>query len=224
MYGAAGLLWSPADLTDVDRLARDWPDGTAQVWIESPTNPRLAIVDIEAVAELAHERGAIVVVDNTFATPYLQQPLALGADVVVHSTTKYLGGHSDVVGGFAATNDPALADGIRFIQNAAGAVPSPFDCLPGAARREDARPCAWTAIATTPGRSSSCSRATRPSPQVLWPGLPSHPGHDVAKRQMRDFGGMVSFVCAGGEAGGARRGAHGPGCSRWPSRSGPSSR
>ena len=124
----AGIEWSVADLTDLDALARDWPDGTALVWVETPTNPALTIVDIVGVCALAHERGARVVVDNTFATPFLQRPLALGADIVVHSATKYLGGHSDVVGGFVATNDPEIAERIGFLQNAIGAVPSPFDC------------------------------------------------------------------------------------------------
>ena len=124
VWGPLGMQWTAADLTDVDALAGDWPADTAMVWLETPTNPLLTCVDIEAVAAVAHERGALVVVDNTFATPYLQQPLALGADIVVHSATKYLGGHSDVVGGFVAVDDDALADRLRFTQNAAGAVPA----------------------------------------------------------------------------------------------------
>jgi len=123
-----GMEWTVADLTDVDALERAWPDGVSMVWVETPTNPALTIVDITAVSAVAHEHGARVVVDNTFATPYLQRPLELGADIVVHSATKYLGGHSDVVGGFAATSDPELAERIGFLQNAVGAVPSPFDC------------------------------------------------------------------------------------------------
>ena len=126
--GTGALAWSAVDLTDVDALAADWPDGTTVVWLETPTNPLLTCVDIEAVAEVAHANGALVVVDNTFATPYLQNPLPLGADVVVHSATKYLGGHSDVVGGFVAVDDDELAERLRFMQNAAGAVPAPFDC------------------------------------------------------------------------------------------------
>ncbi len=128
VLGPAGIEWTVADLTDLEALERDWPEGTALVWIETPTNPTLTIVDILAVCELAHDNGARVVVDNTFATPFLQRPLELGADVVVHSATKYLGGHSDVVGGFAATNDPEIAERLGFLQNAIGAVPSPFDC------------------------------------------------------------------------------------------------
>ncbi|MGH9244648.1 MAG: cystathionine gamma-synthase [Acidimicrobiales bacterium] len=198
VYRPVGYPWSAVDLTDIDTLARDWP-GAALVWVETPTNPRLGIVDIEAVAALAHERGAKVVVDNTFATPYLQRPLDLGADVVIHSSTKYLGGHSDVVGGFVATNDDELATGIQFVQNAAGAVPSPFDCylvLRGVRTltvRMD-RHCA---------NARAVAEALRGHPRVervLWPGLADHPGHDIAKRQMQEFGGMVSFVVAGGEA------------------------
>jgi cystathionine gamma-synthase len=198
VYGPAGHPWSAADLTDVDALASDWPDGTALVWVESPTNPNLGVVDIEAVAALAHEHGARVVVDNTFATPYLQQPLALGADIVVHSATKYLGGHSDVVGGFVATDDEELAEGIGFMQNAAGAVPSPFDCylvlrgLKTLAVRMDRHSANARAVAEALSAHPSVER-------VLWPGLSDHPGHDLAKRQMRDFGGMVSFLVSGGE-------------------------
>jgi cystathionine gamma-synthase len=199
VYRPAGWTWSAADLTDVDALAREWTDGTAVVWIETPTNPALDIVDIEAVAEVAHGRGARVVVDNTFATPYLQLPLGLGADAVVHSTTKYLGGHSDVVGGFVATSDDALAEGVSFLQNAAGAVPSPVDCylvLRGVktlAVRMDRHCDNARAIADLLDAHPQVER-------VLWPGLSGHPGHDIAKRQMRDFGGMVSFTMRGGEA------------------------
>jgi cystathionine gamma-synthase len=199
VFGPAGSTWSAADLTDVDRAAEQWPEGAALVWVETPTNPALNIVDIAAIAELAHSRGAKLVVDNTFATPYLQQPLSLGADVVVHSATKYLGGHSDVVGGLVATSDAALADGIRFVQNAAGAVPSPFDCylvlrgIKTLAVRMDRHCDNARAIAESLVGHAAVER-------VLWPGLTDHPGHDVAKRQMRDFGGMVSFTVKGGEA------------------------
>ena len=198
VYEPAGVAWSAADLTDIDALARAWRDETKLVWIETPTNPLLTVIDIEAVAGFAHDRGALVVVDNTFATPYLQQPLALGADIVVHSTTKYLGGHSDVVGGVMAVDDQELADRIAFVQNAAGAVPGPFDCylvLRGVktlAVRMD-RHC-------ENARAITALLAEHPSvSQVLYPGLPGHPGHDAARRQMRDFGGMVSFTVAAGE-------------------------
>src|SRR5439155_5259436 len=153
--------------------------------VESPTNPMLSIVDIAAVAAMAHERGARCVVDNTFATPYLQQPLALGADVVVHSTTKYLGGHSDVVGGFAATSDDELGARLRFLQNAVGAVPGPFDCylvlrgIKTLAVRMDRQCANARAVALALDAHPAVER-------VLWPGLTAHPGHDVAARQMRD--------------------------------------
>jgi cystathionine gamma-synthase len=192
-----GMQWTPADLTDVDALARDWPTGTSMVWLETPTNPLLTCVDIEAVAAVAREHGALVVVDNTFATPYLQQPLSLGADVVVHSATKYLGGHSDVVGGFVAVDDDALFDRLRFTQNAAGAVPAPFDCyllLRGV-----------KTLALRMERHCANARAVvdllvgHPAVErVLYPQLPDHPGHAAAARQMRDFGGMVSFTLRGG--------------------------
>jgi cystathionine gamma-synthase len=168
-------------------------DRTRLVWIETPTNPTLNIVDIRAAADAAHRAGALVVVDNTFATPYLQQPLALGADVVVHSLTKYLGGHSDLIGGFAATNDPTVAERLLFLQKSLGAVPGPFDCwlvlrglktLAVRMRRhcENARAVAGF-LASHPHVE-----------KVLYPGLPDHPGHEIAARQMRDFGGMVSFL------------------------------
>ena len=198
VHGLVGASWETGDLTDAEAVADRWPDGTTLIWIETPTNPTLDIVDIEAVAKVAHDRDATVVVDNTFATPYLQRPLELGADVVVHSSTKYLGGHSDVVGGLVATNDDAIADQLRFLQNAVGAVPSPFDCylvhrgLKTLAVRMD-RHCANA-------RAVAESLTGRPGvDRVLWPGLTDHPGHAVAARQMRDFGGMVSFVMSGGE-------------------------
>ncbi|MFI5047121.1 MAG: cystathionine gamma-synthase, partial [Acidimicrobiia bacterium] len=198
VLGPAGLEWGVADLTDVDTLEHAWVDGTRMVWVETPTNPALTIVDIAAVCGVAHSHGALVVVDNTFATPYLQQPLALGADVVVHSATKYLGGHSDVIGGCAVTSDADVAERVAFLQKSTGAVPSPFDCflvLRGiktlAVRME--RHCANArAVAELLDAHPAVSR-------VLYPGLPAHPGHDVARRQMHDFGGMVSFVAAGGE-------------------------
>jgi len=167
------------------------------VWLETPTNPLLTCFDIEAIADIGHERGALVVVDNTFATPYLQQPLASGADIVVHSSTKYLGGHSDVVGGFIAVNDDELADRLRFTQNAAGAIPAPFDCylvLRGV-----------KTLALRMDRHCENARAVvdllvaHPAVErVLYPQLPDHPGHAAAAKQMRDFGGMVSFTVAAG--------------------------
>jgi cystathionine gamma-synthase len=174
-------------------LAEHLDERTKLVWLETPTNPALNVVDIRAAADAAHEAGALVVVDNTFATPYLQQPLALGADLVLHSTTKYLGGHSDVVGGFVATNDSALSERLAFLQKSLGAVPGPFDAwlvlrgLKTLALRMD-RHCenAAAVVEFLEGHP----RVER----VLYPGLPSHPGHEIAARQMRQFGGMVSFL------------------------------
>ena len=200
VWSPLGFPWSAIDLTDVDALREGWPDDTGMIWLETPTNPLLTCFDIEAIAEVAHERGALVVVDNTFATPYLQQPITLGADVVVHSATKYLGGHSDVVGGFVATSDDEIAERIGFTLNAAGAVPAPFDCylvLRGV-----------KTLALRMERHCENARAivdllvSHPAVgRVLYPQLPDHPGHAAAARQMRDFGGMVSFtVRAGREA------------------------
>ncbi len=198
VYDPGGVTSSVVDLTDLDALAAGWRDETKLVWVETPTNPLLTVVDIAAVAAFARERGALVVVDNTFATPYLQQPFPLGADVMVHSSTKYLGGHSDVVGGLVAVDDHELAERIAFVQNAAGAVPGPFDCylvLRGVrtlAVRMDRHCENARAVAALLAEHPAVSR-------VLYPGLPSHPRYDIARRQMRDFGGMVSFLVAAGE-------------------------
>jgi cystathionine gamma-synthase len=174
-------------------LAEHLDERTRLVWIESPTNPLLNVVDIRAAAEAAKAAGALLVVDNTFASPYLQRPLELGADVVLHSTTKYLGGHSDVVGGFAGTNDPTVSERLRFLQKSLGAVPGPFDAwlvLRGlktlAVRMRQHCENARAVVAFL----QEHPRVT----EVLYPGLPSHPGHDIAARQMDDFGGMVSFL------------------------------
>ncbi|MGZ4358611.1 MAG: cystathionine gamma-synthase, partial [Gaiellaceae bacterium] len=166
---------------------------TRMVWLETPTNPLLNLVDIRAAAEAAHAAGALVVVDNTFATPYLQRPLSLGADLVVHSTTKYLGGHSDVVGGFVGMNDATLAERLAFLQNSLGAVPGPLDAwlvlrgLKTLAVRMD-RHCA------NARRVVSFLEQHPRVERVLYPGLPAHPGHEIAARQMSDFGAMVSFL------------------------------
>ena len=192
-----GITWSAVDLTDLAGLREALPPATRVVWVETPTNPSLTVIDVAAVAEVTHSVGARLVVDNTFATPYLQQPLTLGADVVVHSTTKYCGGHSDVVGGFLALNDAELAEQLEFLQKAVGAVPSPFDNyltlrgLKTLAVRMD-RHC-------QSARSVAEFLTGRPEVvEVLYPGLADHPGHEIAVRQMRDFGGMVSFRVAGG--------------------------
>ena len=198
VHARAGLAFTAVPLSDLDAVAAAWRPETRLVWVESPTNPLLTVVDIAAVAGVACRHGALVVVDNTFATPYLQRPLDLGADVVVHSTTKYLGGHSDVVGGCLATRDAELAARLAFIQNAVGAVPGPFDCfltlrgLKTLALRMD-RHCASAAVIVD--LLASHPKVAR----VHYPGLADHPGHHVAARQMRDFGGMVSFTLVGGE-------------------------
>jgi cystathionine beta-lyase/cystathionine gamma-synthase len=187
-----GLTFSAIDASDLDEVERALSEKTRMVWLESPTNPLLRVVDIDAVSEIAHSHGAMVCVDNTFATPYLQQPLHLGADVVVHSSTKYIGGHSDVVGGALMTSNEDLEKQLRFHQNAVGAVPSPFDCwllLRGvktlALRVE--RQCA---NAMEVARALQANKNVK---RVFYPGLESHPNRAVAARQMRLFGGMVSF-------------------------------
>ncbi|UMG91487.1 cystathionine gamma-synthase [Nocardioides sp. TF02-7] len=194
-----GLEHTPAPVHDTDAVrAAVRPGRTKLVWVETPTNPLLNIADIEALAGVAHEAGALLVVDNTFASPYLQQPLTLGADLVVHSTTKYVGGHSDVVGGAVVVRDLEVAEQVAFHQNAVGAVPGPFD-----------------AFLTHRGIKTLGVRMDRHSDNaervvdfltshpkvgdVVYPGLETHPGHRVAQRQMRRFGGMVSFRCEGGE-------------------------
>ena len=198
VYGERGIEWSAVDLTDTEALTAALRPETRQVWMETPTNPMLTVVDIAAVAGAAHSVGARLVVDNTFATPYLQNPLALGADVVVHSSTKYLGGHSDVVGGFIAVNEHGLAEQLAFVQNAVGAVPSPFDCylllrgIKTLGVRMDRHCSNAVEVASFLGDHPAVAR-------VLYPGLRDHPGHEVAARQMSGFGGMVSFILHGGE-------------------------
>jgi cystathionine gamma-synthase len=181
-----------------DGLEEHLDERTRILWLETPTNPLLNVVDIARAAAVARAAGALVVVDNTFATPYLQRPLELGADVVLHSTTKYLGGHSDVIGGFVATNDPTIAERLRFLQKALGAVPGPFDCwlvLRGlktlALRMERHSQNGRQVAAFLDGHEAIV--------RVLYPGLASHPGHQVAARQMSDFGGMISFLAASEE-------------------------
>jgi cystathionine gamma-synthase len=197
---AWGLAHSPAPVSDVDAVrAAIRPGETRLVWVETPTNPLLNIGDIEALAAVAHDAGALLVVDNTFASPYLQQPLVLGADVVVHSTTKYVGGHSDVVGGAVVVRDLDVAEAVAFHQNAIGAVPGPFDAF-----------LTHRGLKTLAVRMERhCDNAERvveflaghPAvSQVIYPGLEDHPGHAVASRQMKRYGGMVSFRVAGGEA------------------------
>jgi cystathionine gamma-synthase len=193
-----GVAHTSVDLSDLDAVAAACTPTTRVVWCETPTNPLLGIADIAAVAEVAHDAGALLVVDNTFASPYLQQPLGLGADVVVHSTTKYLGGHSDVVGGGLVVADAELGERLRYHQNALGSVPGPFDSwlvLRGAKTlsvRMDRHCANAEAVAAWLADRSDVAA-------VLYPGLAGHPGHEVAARQMRAFGGMVSVRLAGGE-------------------------
>ena len=193
-----GVTSTPARMSEPAAVAAAITPRTKAIWCETPSNPLLGVADLAEISGLARAAGALLVVDNTFASPYLQQPLALGGDVVVHSTTKYLGGHSDVVGGAVVVADAELGERLAFHQNALGAVPGPFDCflvLRGVKTlgvRMD-RHCATARLVAT-------ALAGHPAvAEVLWPGLPSHPGHAVAARQMRDFGGMVSFRLAGGE-------------------------
>src|SRR6266571_8050405 len=193
VFQSWGVSYQPVPVSDVGRVKNALRDKPARVvWIETPTNPLLSIADITAIAEIAHAEGAMLVVDSTFASPYLQQPLELGADVVVHSTTKYIGGHSDVVGGAIVANDPDVLERLAFLQNAAGAVPGPMDCfltlrgLKTLAVRMDAHCRNAAGVA-------QMLAAHEMVKQVYYPGLPEHPGHEIAARQMRGFGGMVSF-------------------------------
>jgi len=201
VYRDYGIAFSFVEMGDLDAVRAALRSTTRMVWVETPTNPLLKIADIASIAGVLAQAPArpLLVVDNTFASPYLQRPLALGADIVVHSATKYLGGHSDVVSGLVVLNDDALHDRLKFLQNAVGAVPGPLDCflvlrgiktLPLRMERHSAnamRIAAW--LAAHPRVA-----------QVLYPGLPSHPGHAIAAKQMSGFGGMISFVVKGGPA------------------------
>jgi len=193
VYEPKGYVFDYLPAADFEDLGSHLDERTRLVWIETPSNPMLNIVDIRKAADAAHAAGAILVVDNTFATPFLQRPLELGADIVVHSTTKYLGGHSDVIGGFAATNDPTVAERLTFLQKSLGAVPGPLDCwlvlrgIKTLAVRMRQHCHNAHAIAGFLERNSRVQ-------QVLYPGLPRHPGHTIAARQMDDFGGMISFL------------------------------
>jgi cystathionine gamma-synthase len=193
VYEPKGYVFDYLPAADFEDLGSHLDEHTRLVWIETPSNPMLNIVDIRKAADAAHAAGAILVVDNTFATPFLQRPLELGADIVVHSTTKYLGGHSDVIGGFAATNDPTIAERLTFLQKSLGAVPGPLDCwlvlrgIKTLAVRMRQHCHNAHAIAGFLERNSRVQ-------QVLYPGLPRHPGHTIAARQMDDFGGMISFL------------------------------
>jgi cystathionine gamma-synthase len=198
VVGRWGVEWSAADTSDAGAVRAALRPRTKAVWVETPSNPLLGITDIERVADIARTAGARLVVDNTFASPYLQQPLALGADVVVHSTTKYMGGHSDVVGGALVTSDAGLGEELAFHQNAMGAIAGPFDSwlvlrgvrtLAVRMDRHSANASRVAEMLATHGKVT----------EVFYPGLTGHPGHETAAKQMRSFGGMVSFRVAGGE-------------------------
>jgi len=192
-----GIASTALDMTDLARVRAAITPKTKLVWLETPSNPMLKVFDIAAIAELAKSAGARLVVDNTFATPILQRPLSLGASAVVHSTTKYINGHSDVVGGFIATSDDTFGDELRFLQNAMGGVPSPFDCY-----------LVLRGVKTLPVRmrqhclsAAALAQKLEAHPQVaraIFPGLASHPGHALAAKQMSSFGGMISFELKGG--------------------------
>lgn len=192
IYENYGIHTTFANMTDMDNVRDLVNDQTRMLWIESPTNPLLNIIDIESVCSLSKEMGLLTCVDNTFASPYLQNPLDYGADLVTHSVTKYIGGHSDLVMGIVIVNDKELADRLEFIQNAVGAVPGPQDCF-----------LAIRGVKTLPLRMErACQNAEKIAEflsshevvgEVFYPGLPGHPGHDIAKKQMKAFGAIVSF-------------------------------
>ncbi|MGF1466127.1 MAG: cystathionine gamma-synthase [Sandaracinaceae bacterium] len=192
-----GIGTTQVDMTDVDRVAEALRPETRLLWVETPTNPMLKLVDIARVTELGRSRGVRTVVDNTFATPYLQRPLDLGADAVLHSTTKYLNGHSDVVGGAVLTSDDALAERLRFLQNAIGAVPGPMDCYL-VLRGLKTLPVRMDRHVRTASALAAWLEAQPQVERVVYPGLASHPQHELAARQMAAPGGMITFLVRGG--------------------------
>ena len=200
--GPQGIDWTVVDLADAEALASAMRPETKLVWLETPTNPFLRLVDIAAIVSATHASGALVCVDNTFATPYLQRPLELGADLELHSTTKYMGGHSDLIGGAIISSDPGITERLRFLQNAAGPVPGPFDAylvlrgLKTLALRMERHSANAAAVAEFLDGDDRVS-------EVFYPGLASHPGHELAAKQMSMFGGMLSLRAAGGAEGAA---------------------
>ena len=192
VFAGFDLSITPVDTSNLDAVRAAVSRRTRLVWLETPTNPRLIVSDVQAIADIAHAQGAMVVVDNTFATPVFQQPFSLGADIVVHSVTKYLAGHSDLIQGAALARDPAIFEPIKFLQNAIGAVPAPLDCwltLRGLKTLE----LRMQRHAENAGRIAEALASQSRVRRVYYPGLAGHPGHDVARRQMAGFGGMVSF-------------------------------
>lgn len=196
VFRPLGCAIRQIDLSNLDQFDAALSSGTRLVWLETPTNPRLLVYDIDAICQRTRARDALVVVDNTFATPYFQQPFRLGADIIVHSVTKYLGGHSDLIQGAVLAKDPAIFEPIKFLQNATGAVPSPFDCwltLRGLKTLE-------LRMQRHAANAAAIAEALQHHPlvqRVYFPGLPDHPGHAIARRQMTGFGGMVSFELQG---------------------------
>jgi cystathionine beta-lyase/cystathionine gamma-synthase len=194
VYEPKGYVFEFVPAAEInENLGAHLDERTRIVWLETPTNPLLNVIDIRAAADAAHADGAIVVVDNTFASPYLQRPLEHGADVVIHSTTKYIGGHSDLIGGFVGTNDPTIAERLTFLQKSLGAIPGPFDCWL-ALRGVKTLALRMRAHCENARRVASFLEQHDAVERVFYPGLPSHPGHEIAARQMSDFGGMVSFL------------------------------
>ncbi|HKS79879.1 MAG TPA: PLP-dependent aspartate aminotransferase family protein [Candidatus Acidoferrales bacterium] len=196
VYQPTGVVVRQIDTSDLEALSATITSKTRLVWIESPTNPRLLVNDIAEICRIAHAKGTLVVVDNTFATPYFQQPFELGADIVVHSVTKYLAGHSDVIQGAVLAKEPGVFEPVKFLQNATGAVPAPLDCwltLRGIRTLE-------LRMERHAENAAAVAEALHGHPlvrQVYYPGLPSHPGHEIASKQMTGFGGMVSFELNG---------------------------
>ena len=195
VFEPRGVVVIRVDFSDLEEVARAIVPGVKIVWLESPTNPRLLVYDIAAISRIAHARGALVVVDNTFATPFFQQPFQLGADLVVHSVTKYIAGHSDVIQGAVIGLDRAIFEPIAFLQNALGGVPSPFDCW---LTLRGLRTLELSMLRHAENAAAIAAALSHPRVRrVYFPGLPSHPGHEIARRQMTGFGGMVSFELDG---------------------------
>lgn len=197
VFSKMGIQVDFIDLTKAEKLEAAVKPQTKLIWIETPTNPLLKLIDIQRVCELAKRKGIRSLVDNTFASPYLQNPLSLGADLVLHSTTKYIGGHSDVVGGFVGTNDKALYDQLKFNQNAIGAVPGPWDCFLQLRGTKTLHVRMQRHCENALQLAAWLSEHPQVA-QVTYPGLKTHPQYELAKKQMRDFGGMLTFVVKGG--------------------------